>query len=87
MYIPINRKDMIMQKIRMNTEFRNKILNTNQYWQFLEHLKQNKFSKDIWLLFIMAPYIFLDRDDGHFVSLNNTIKMVAEATFEYKKSN
>ena len=48
---------------------------------------ENKFSKDIWLLFIMAPYIFLDRDDGHFVSLNNTIKMVAEATFEYKKSN
>ena len=44
-----------------------------------------KFSKDIWLLFIMAPYIFLDRDNGHFVSLNNTIKMVSEATFEYKK--
>ena len=48
---------------------------------------ENKFSKDIWLLFIMAPYIFLDRDDGHFVSLNNTVKMVTEATFEYKKSN
>ena len=41
---------------------------------------EKKFSKDIWLLFIMSPYIFLDRDDGHFVSLNNTIKMVAEAT-------
>ena len=47
---------------------------------------ENKFSKDIWLLFIMAPYIFLDRDDGHFVSLNNTVKMVTEATFEYKKN-
>ena len=33
----------------------------------------------------MAPYIFLDRDDGHFVSLNNTIKMVTQATFGYKK--
>ena len=48
---------------------------------------ENKFSKDIWLLFIMAPYIFLDRDDGHFVSLNNTIKMVAEAAFDYKKGD
>ncbi len=48
---------------------------------------ENKFSKDIWLLFIMAPYIFLDRDGGHFVSLNNTIKMVTEATTGYKKSN
>ena len=39
----------------------------------------NKFSKDIWLLFIMSPYIFLNRDKGHFVSLNNTVKMVADA--------
>lgn len=45
---------------------------------------ENKFSKDIWLLFIMSPYIFLDRDDGHFVSLNNTIKMVSEATIDHK---
>jgi DNA-binding transcriptional MerR regulator len=45
---------------------------------------ENKFSKDIWLMFILSPYIFLDRDDGHFVSLNNTIKMVSEATFNYK---
>tara|TARA_B100001142_G_scaffold224408_1_gene222538 strand:+ start:9054 stop:9701 length:648 start_codon:yes stop_codon:yes gene_type:complete len=45
---------------------------------------ENKFSKDIWLLFIMAPYIFLDRDDGHFVSLNNTVKMVMEATYQHK---
>ena len=48
---------------------------------------EKKFSKDIWLLFIMAPYIFLDRDNGHFVSLNNTVKMVTEATLEYKKGN
>lgn len=46
---------------------------------------EKKFSKDIWLLFIMAPYIFLDRDDGHFVSLNNTVKMVAEASFGHIK--
>tara|TARA_B100001175_G_C19427480_1_gene599373 strand:+ start:78 stop:719 length:642 start_codon:yes stop_codon:yes gene_type:complete len=45
-----------------------------------KEIVEKKFSKDIWLLFIMSPYIFLDRDDGHFVSLNNTIKMVAEAT-------
>ena len=42
-----------------------------------------KFSKDIWLLFIMAPYIFLNRDDGHFVSLNNTVGMVSNATSEH----
>ncbi len=50
-----------------------------------EEIIEKKFSKDIWLLFIMAPYIFLDRDDGHFVSLNNTIRMVTQATFGYKK--
>ena len=50
-----------------------------------EEIINNKFSKDIWLLFIMSPYIFLDRDDGHFVSLNNTIKMVAEAAFPHQK--
>ena len=43
-----------------------------------------KFSKDIWLLFVMAPYIFLDRDDGHFVSLNNTVGMVTEASVDHK---
>lgn len=52
-----------------------------------EEIVENKFSRDIWLLFIMAPYIFLDRDDGHFVSLNNTVKMVAEAAFDHKKSS
>ena len=50
-----------------------------------EEIIEKKFSKDIWLLFIMAPYIFLDRDNGHFVSLNNTVKMVAEATFSHEK--
>ena len=43
-----------------------------------------KFSKDIWLLFVMAPYIFLDRDDGHFVSLNNTVGMVSEASVDHQ---
>lgn len=45
-----------------------------------DEITKNKFSKDIWLLFVMAPYIFLNRDQGHFVSLDNTIKMVSEAT-------
>tara|TARA_Y100000739_G_scaffold73551_1_gene62013 strand:+ start:2229 stop:2909 length:681 start_codon:yes stop_codon:yes gene_type:complete len=40
---------------------------------------ENKVSKDIWLLFIMAPYIFLNRDDNHFISLFETTKMVANA--------
>ena len=44
---------------------------------------EKKFSKDIWLLFIMAPYIFLNRDDGHFVSLSNTVGMVSNATLEH----
>ena len=52
-----------------------------------EEIIEKKFSKDIWLLFIMAPYIFLDRDDGHFVSLNNTVKMVAEASFDFGKTS
>ena len=43
-----------------------------------------KFSKDIWLLFVMAPYIFLDRDEGHFVSLNNTVGMVTEASVDHE---
>ena len=45
---------------------------------------EKKFSKDIWLLFIMAPYIFLNRDDGHFVSLSNTVNMVSNATNEHE---
>ena len=45
-----------------------------------DEITKNKFSKYIWLLFVMAPYIFLNRDQGHFVSLDNTIKMVSEAT-------
>ena len=40
---------------------------------------ENKVSKDIWLLFIMAPYIFLNRDDNHFISLFETTKMVGNA--------
>lgn len=52
-----------------------------------EEIVEKKFSKDIWLLFIMAPYIFLDRDEGHFVSLGNTVKMVAEASFDFSKTS
>ena len=40
---------------------------------------ENKMSKDIWLLFIMAPYIFLNRDSNHFISLFETTKMVSKA--------
>ena len=40
---------------------------------------ENKMSKDIWMLFIMAPYLFLNRDDNHFISLFETTKMVANA--------
>ena len=34
-----------------------------------KEILENKMSKDIWLLFIMAPYIFLNRDNNHFISL------------------
>ena len=44
-----------------------------------QEIIENKVSKDIWLLFIMAPYIFLNRDDNHFISLFETTKMVANA--------
>ena len=44
-----------------------------------KEITENKVSKDIWLLFIMAPYIFLNRDDNHFISLFETTKMVANA--------
>tara|TARA_B110000263_G_scaffold118135_1_gene102964 strand:- start:5526 stop:6185 length:660 start_codon:yes stop_codon:yes gene_type:complete len=40
---------------------------------------ENKMSKDIWMLFIMAPYLFLNRDNNHFISLFETTKMVANA--------
>jgi MerR family transcriptional regulator, light-induced transcriptional regulator len=44
-----------------------------------KEILENKMSKDIWLLFIMAPYIFLNRDNNHFISLFETTKMVAKA--------
>lgn len=44
-----------------------------------KEILENKMSKDIWLLFIMAPYIFLNRDNNHFISLFETTKMVANA--------
>ena len=40
---------------------------------------ENKASKDIWFLFIMAPYIFLNRDNSDSISLFQTTKMVADA--------
>jgi DNA-binding transcriptional MerR regulator len=44
-----------------------------------KEILENKMSKDIWLLFIMAPYILLNRDNNHFISLFETTKMVANA--------
>lgn len=44
-----------------------------------KEISENNMSKDIWLLFIMAPYIFLNRDDNHFISLFQTTKMVEGA--------
>ena len=40
---------------------------------------ETKRSKDIWLLFMMSPYIFLDRDNSHFIPLFETTKMVESA--------
>ena len=40
---------------------------------------ETKRSKDIWLLFMMSPYIFLDRDNSHFIPLFETTKMVKSA--------
>ena len=44
-----------------------------------KEIAENNMSKDIWLLFIMAPYIFLNRDNNHFISLFQTTKMVEGA--------
>ena len=40
---------------------------------------ETKRSKDIWLLFMMSPYFFLDRDNSHFIPLFETTKMVKSA--------
>ena len=40
---------------------------------------ETKRSKDIWLLFMMSPNIFLDRDNSHFIPLFETTKMVKSA--------
>ena len=44
-----------------------------------KEIAENNMSKDIWLLFIIAPYIFLNRDNNHFISLFQTTKMVEGA--------
>tara|TARA_B110000438_G_scaffold66113_1_gene66611 strand:- start:21 stop:680 length:660 start_codon:yes stop_codon:yes gene_type:complete len=45
-----------------------------------QELTDTNMSKDIWLLFIMSPYVFLNRSDSHFISLFKTTKMVANAS-------
>ena len=45
-----------------------------------KELSDNKMSKDLWLLFVMSPYIFLNRSDSHFISLGKTPKMVSDAS-------
>ena len=56
---------------------RNDIALLNSWIDQVEHDVTSE--KDIWLLFIMAPYIFLNRDDNHFISLFETTKMVGNA--------
>ena len=45
-----------------------------------KELKDTNMSKDIWLLFIMSPYVFLNRSNSHFISLTKTTKMVKDAS-------
>ena len=56
------------------------ILLENKIQDITNELKETKMSKDIWLLFIMSPYVFLNRSKSHFISLNKTTKMVADAS-------
>ncbi len=49
-----------------------------------KELVENNLSKDIWLLFIMAPYVFLNHSKSHSVSLFNTTKMVSNASANIK---
>jgi len=44
-----------------------------------KEIVENKESKDIWFLFIMAPYIFLNRGSSDTISLLETAKMVSDA--------
>ena len=45
-----------------------------------KELTETNMSKDIWLLFVMSPYVFLNRSEGHFIPLKDTTKMVADAS-------
>jgi DNA-binding transcriptional MerR regulator len=56
------------------------ILLENKIQDITRELKETKMSKDIWLLFIMSPYVFLNRSKSHFISLKKTTKMVADAS-------
>ena len=56
------------------------ILLENKIQDITRELTNTNMSKDIWLLFIMSPYIFLNRSDSHFISLDKTTKMVADAS-------
>ena len=56
------------------------ILLESKIQDITKELVETNMSKDIWLLFVMAPYIFLDRSDSHFVSLHKTTSMVADAS-------
>ena len=57
------------------------ILLENKIQDITKELVDTNMSKDIWLLFIMSPYVFLNRKDSHFISLNKTTKMVDDASF------
>tara|TARA_B110000003_G_C16620796_1_gene523057 strand:- start:1438 stop:2097 length:660 start_codon:yes stop_codon:yes gene_type:complete len=50
-----------------------------------KELNETKMSKDIWLLFIMSPYVFLNRSDSHFISLSSTTNMVADASDNFSE--
>ena len=56
------------------------ILLENKIQDITKELTDTNMSKDIWLLFIMSPYVFLNRSDGHFISLSKTTKMVSDAS-------
>ena len=60
------------------------ILLENKIQDITKELIDTRMSKDIWLLFIMAPYVFLNRSDSHFISLDKTTKMVTDASSDNK---
>ena len=56
------------------------VLLENKILDITKELTDTNMSKDIWLLFIMSPYVFLNRSDSHFISLNKTTEMVRDAS-------